>query len=116
MALYSPVEANQGLNDGQPSGVIIIDLSDATSKVVTEDFVMPLGWSPDDSHIFYLEGNSIFSMVSSGGDSHIVLALDSTVWKRSHVAMSRNARQFASAQWNFLTDVWLMENFDPDVK
>ncbi len=77
-----------------------------------------IGWSPDGNWLYRFADLGDSSVVSrlriEGGQSQDIVTLP---WPRvSYVAMSSNCSSFVSVVGHGQFDIWLVEDFDPDIE
>ncbi len=71
----------------------------------------PIGWSEDDRWVYLLRDRTILGIDTSGTATDTIIELPiNNPWRR--ISMTRDARNFACLEWNYITDIWLVEDFD----
>ncbi len=105
-------------------GLWIVSLTDSLQTLVLSEFsCYPLNWSEGEDSI-YFASPSVSSVrmgfkyicrveIQSGGIDTILTLPFEDVW---HVSMSPDRRQLVCEVKNVQNDLWLVENFDPEVK
>ena len=76
----------------------------------------PVGWSLDGNWIYAVYGppqNILVKVPASGGEAKTVITLPGEIWEAS---VGRFGRKFVFNIHVTKSDVWLVENFDPEVK
>ncbi|RIK73809.1 hypothetical protein DCC62_16585 [candidate division KSB1 bacterium] len=99
------------------AGLWVISLVDDSQMKVSDQAVIPVGWSPDGNWIygFYgrVRGKTLVRLPVSGGESEIVFTLPEEIFL---TGVSPDGRKFVCMVPQTQSDVWLLENFDPDIK
>jgi Tol biopolymer transport system component len=100
----------------RPDGLWLISLEDSSQVLLYEGGVRPVGWSPDGNWIYawHEEDRKIVIVPVSGGDAKSLgeSSFEGTVVDYS---MTPDGKRFVFAVSETQSDVWLVENFDPDV-
>jgi Tol biopolymer transport system component len=107
-----------------PSGVSVFDLEQESLIVLTEDGFDPIGWSSDSKWIYISaldsEDVKILKVSLLSGESQLVFALSSSPLRGKsipfQVRMSADERKFVFPASRSQSDVWMIENFDPEMK
>jgi hypothetical protein len=75
---------------------------------------LPLGWSTDERRIYFNDMRDIYSISAAGGEPRKVVTLPVSSEQVLAVAMVPGGRAFVVAVEERRSDVWMVENFDPD--
>jgi Tol biopolymer transport system component len=128
--LSSPRPANDGEHvavywerqEGNPDGIWVIRLSDETARFVASITADPLGWSPDDTWIYFWREieNAHESLIGrvhvSSGEIDTVAILpwvpSPRVAGNAWIDLSKDAAWAVCLVDEDLNDVWLIEDFD----
>ena len=101
-------------------GVWVVSLEESSQIFVRHGNAWPVGWSPDGEWVFVVEDRDGSTMLAAvpvaGGDARDVAILP---WRGPDSVPSchtLDGRQFVCGAYEMLSDVWLVENFDPDVR
>jgi hypothetical protein len=111
-----PVTPVSDAYDGKRSVVI-----ENRSKVTMSDgLFVPIGWSPDATQAYALDTGrrTVVAIPIAGGPAKPVFELPwskdlTTSWT---VAMTPDARRFVFSVGQSQEDIWIIDNFDPDVR
>jgi len=112
LALYS-------FNGQDQYGLSLISLDDGASRFLLQGFHYPLKWSNDGNWIYgFTYGTvnvDIIKISKDGGEPEVVVTLP---WKirdsQTVLTMSPDEKQIVVPDTYYQSDVWLVENFDPE--
>jgi Tol biopolymer transport system component len=107
-----------------PSGISVFDLEDESRTDLFEGGFDPIGWSLDGEWIYISDLESedvrILKLSLRSGDSESVFALDTSPLRGNsypfQVRMSPDEKRFVFPAIRSQSDVWMIENFDPDIR
>jgi serine/threonine protein kinase len=110
--------------DRKGGGAWIITLEDSTQKLVKEGNVYPVGWTPDGKWIYIapnIQGLLKIIMVNlqTGLEKDVFslpLSQEEGMPILESVSISPDGKHFVLGVQKISSDVWLVENFDPDIK
>jgi Tol biopolymer transport system component len=116
---YSPDGKKVALywNRGDNRGIWMISLADNSARILAREQYMNLaGWSPDGRFVYFSAdgSNVIVSAPSGGGDPRTVLTMPGEI--SDSASISPDGRRFVGSIAEQKSDVWLMENFDPEMR
>ncbi len=100
-------------------GIYVISLVDSSKTFVLQGHKHPFGWSRDGEWIYYYDVPPPVGRVRpDGSGEEVFLSLPfGGVGSHPSVSMSPDARHFvAGFEVKTPSDIWLIENFDPDVQ
>ena len=100
-------------------GLVHAKLRRGNHAVLQGDHKHPFSWSQDGEWIYYYDTPPPVNRVRADGSAdEIVLSLPSAgVPPHPYLTMSPDARHFVTAlKVETPSDIWLVENFDPDVR
>ena len=113
--IYSPDRKKVAVywNRDQP-GLWVISLANNETKLLGRYY--PKGWSPDGKWIYgsNLSNQAVCAAVPvAGGEPETIANLpeEGGIW-----CVSRDGRKFVWAKYEMLSDVWVVDNFDPQRK
>lgn len=102
------------------AGLWLISLEDTSQTLLCKGSLWPIEWSADGKWICVwnpVDSEKIFKIPASGGEPKMVVTLP---FKGKidfyELAMTLDGRSVVCAVRESVSDVWLMENFDPEVK
>jgi Tol biopolymer transport system component/predicted Ser/Thr protein kinase len=103
--------------DSGKAGIWTISLQESTRAFVTPGFsISPIGWTSDGRYIYFLVwGHNVICRVPETGgvvDTIATLPFKNVDW----VEMSPDGSQFICQLLESKSDVWVVENFDPDLR
>jgi Tol biopolymer transport system component len=108
---------------GQPdSGIWIISFEDQSQRLLIKDDGTvgdPLCWSPDGRSLYYGGRNDqwgiskVFVIAAAGGTPRLHAELP---FKAKDLQMTPDGKRIVCRVSEAESDIWLAENFDPDVK
>jgi Tol biopolymer transport system component len=109
---------------GQPSGVSIFDLEDGSLTDLYEGVFDPIGWTPDSEWIYVSDYKAIdvrvLKISLKDGKPEIIFSLSPSPLRGKptpfQVRMSSDAKYFVFPANKSQSDVWMIENFDPDIE
>ena len=109
---YNPSPNLRANDSNDSSGIWVFSLKSGDGKFVTRINGIPIGWSNDDSKIYYLMNKNVCSIDTLGQivDTIFTLPFDNLLGRAT---ITRDGKTLACLDWNFITDIWLIENFDP---
>ena len=108
-----------GSNFSWTGGLWTISLSDNTETHLTSETLKAVGWSPDGSMVYataapnMLRNDSLLAFPAAGGDPHTLFTLPGPI---TEVDISPDGKKFVCTMSESKSNVWIMENFDPDQK
>jgi serine/threonine protein kinase len=110
--------------DQSPRGGWIISLEDSSQKLVKKGHYYFVGWKPDGKWVYIsltIQGELKINMVSpeSGQEKEVFtvpFSMEEGIPDSSSVSVSPDGKQFVFNANKKNSDVWLVENFDPDMK
>ncbi len=99
-------------------GLWIISLADSSRNLVVRGHKDPFGWSPDGEWIYYYCVPDIARVRSDGTGEEVLGSLPfENVEMYPSVTMTPDAKRIVtSVAIKTPSDVWLVENFDPDIQ
>lgn len=103
----------------EEDGIWIISTVDSSKTFVLQGHKHPFGWSQDGEWIYYYDVPPPVGRVRpDGGGDEIILSLPfGGAGTHPFVSMSPDARHFvAGFEVKTSSDIWLIENFDSDVR
>ena len=122
---YSPDGKNVAVHwsraDEADTGLWLISLEDSSQTLSCKGDLWPLEW-PRDGNWMYVSNfvetpTKIFKIPASGGEPKTVVTLPFEGKVAFYeLAMTPDGRSVVCAVSESVSDVWLMENFDPEVK
>ncbi len=91
----------------------MISPADHSARLITRRDFWPSGWAPDSSVVFAIRrsSNSILAISVSDGNPQTIATLPGLI---SDAGVSPDGHRFVCSVVEQKSDVWLMENFDPD--
>jgi serine/threonine protein kinase len=99
-------------------GLWVISLEDSSQVLLHSGFISPIEWSSDGNWVYafniYQKSSEILMIPVTGGEPKTFVTLPFE--NISHIAMHPNRKRFVCTVSETQSDVWLMENFDPEVK
>jgi len=98
-------------------GIWIISLEDFSQKFLYEGFVYPIGWSTDSNWVKAYDTNTgkyLKIELDSGQVKELPVIPFTIEGKSMHKILNEKPEVFVGDKT--LSDVWLVENFDPDIK
>ncbi len=122
---YSPDGKNVAVHwnraDEADTGLWLISLEDSSQTLSCKGDLWPLEWPRDGNWIYvsnFVETpTKIFKILASGGEPKTVATLPFEGKIAFYeLAMTNDGRSVVCAVSESVSDVWLMENFDPEVK
>lgn len=113
-ALFDPTPELPDEDPADSSGIWIFTLDGVNVTYLGNPGGFPIGWSDNDEWIYLVSGKNILrtNTIDKTVDTVITLPFD-RLWKRA--SMARDGKNFACLDWNFITDIWLIESFDPNL-
>lgn len=104
-------------------GLWIISLVDSTHKLLRKGRVVPIGWSHDSEWIYAVDsvGERIIILKISLEDGRENIILDTLFSQEKgrialfYVSMTPDGKSFVFPALKSLSDIWVVENFDPDI-
>jgi TolB protein len=105
----------------RPSGLLLAALDSSARRTVSEEDWGPVAWSPDGSGI-YARGETeegypaIFRIPAEGGEATLVARLPFTREELGWAAVTPDGRGIVCEVAREQSDIWLMENFDPEIR
>ena len=104
------------------SGLWIISLKDSSQKLIVRNYYyVPLGWSNDGRWIYSLnmirDSSQILMVSTDNGATKIIYTLPAGKVKyHNDIDMSYDWKKIVCVLFETNSDVWMIENFDPDVE
>jgi Tol biopolymer transport system component len=103
----------------------IVSVEDESRRELTDDISWPIGWSSDDEWVYVLMPSSrmggsdttlqVFRIPSSGGDGVLHAEMPFGFGRSENVSISGDGNTIVAVKEEWQADIWLVENFDPDV-
>jgi len=118
-AAMSPDKKRVATGWNRPGGGIwIVSLVDSSQARVLEGHKDPFGWSPDGEWIYYYNVPTIGRVRPDGtGDDVVRVFPFENVEEHPQVTLSPDAKHVIGGfEVQTPSDIWLIENFDPDVR
>jgi Tol biopolymer transport system component len=105
-------------------GLWVIPLEDSSQAFLLKENAFPVGWSADGRWIYASEeirGTLKILKISIKGDqTKIILTAPFTLEKgfprQGHACMTLDGKNFVFPVYKYHSDVWMIENFDPEMK
>lgn len=105
-------------------GLWVFPVEDSSQAFFLKKSAGPVGWSVDGKWIYAaerIEGTlKIFKISIEGNQTEIILNIPFTLEQGSpkykYVSMTPDGRQFVFPVYKYHSDVWMVENFDPEMK
>lgn len=104
----------------------IVSAEDGSSTPLTDGVAWPIGWSSDDEWVYALMPGSrlgggydprpIFKIPSSGGEGVLHAEMPFGVEGSEYYSISGDGKVIVAVKEERQADIWLVENFDPDVE
>ncbi|MGH7451345.1 MAG: TolB family protein [bacterium] len=99
----------------------IISLEDALQTLLYKGTYFPIRWSADGKWIYARKGGTlkIVKIPVEGGEAREVVTLpfkNQPLGDEAYVSMTPDGKRFVCRAYETQSDVWMMENFDPEVK
>ena len=112
---------NRYLNNELARGLWIISLEDSSQNLLQKGSIHPLGWSEDNNWICAINSDKvppeILMINANTGTSKNIFTLPSDkIDPYSGVDISRDGKTIVCAIEERSSDVWMIENFDPNVE
>jgi len=105
---------------GNP-GLWLVSLTDHSERLVAEENVFAVGWSPDGTKIYalhhypgvqtFLFEDHVLVIPAEGGNSRTLFTLPGAI---TGVSISPDGQKFVCSTSESISDIWLIENFDPN--
>ncbi len=105
----------------KPSGIWIISLMDSSQKLIHKgDDIYPLKWSKDGKWIYAINCDKtpadIFRLSVTTGINNVMYTLPFDNSDPDGIDITSNGKLIVCALREINSDVWMIENFDPDVE
>ena len=97
------------------AGIWIIDTRNETATLASRVSGALIDWSTDGNSLYLLKRKLICRLDLPSGSLDTLVTLDYNIMG-AHVAITNDGSKIACVDWNTITDIWLVEDFDPDVK
>jgi len=105
-------------------GLWVFPIEDSSQAFLLKENAYPVGWSADGKWIYAAEeipGTlKILKVSIKGNQTKIILTIPFTLeqgWpKYRYVSMTSDGRQFVFPVYKYHSDVWMVENFDPEMR
>jgi len=101
-------------------GLWIISRKDSSQKLLLNGFIFPLEWSADSRWIYALNSDKtppeILMINSNTGVTKVVYSMPSSKIYFEDVDITPSGKTIVCAIEETNSDVWMIENFDPDVE
>jgi serine/threonine protein kinase len=111
---------NRMFNNEKAYGIWIISLSDSSQRLLVRGMIFPLGWSEDSKWIYALNLDKtppdILKVNSTTGLTKIIFTLPFGQIQYSDIDITPDGRTIICAVLETNSDVWMIENFDPDIE
>jgi Tol biopolymer transport system component len=101
-------------------GLWLISLEDSSQVRISDGLLLPIEWSADGKWIYAWDQSKrpikILQIPASGGQpkTHATLSFDD-IWADG-ISVTPDGKRIVCAVVETKSDIWLMENFDPEVK
>ncbi|MFZ5519293.1 MAG: protein kinase domain-containing protein [Candidatus Zhuqueibacterota bacterium] len=100
-------------------GIWLISLEDSALTFLLKGDFYPIGWSPDGKGIYAWNPNKkpmeILIVPVNGGKPEAIITLPFENFIMNGISVTPDGNKIVCAVFEKRSDVWLMENFDPDV-
>ncbi len=117
---------NRPEKDHQVMRTWIISTENGSLRKLTDEVTSPLGWSQDGQLIYILwadpslkmPSKNVYTIPSTGGTprEYVEFPFEEGASPASWVSITLDGRKLVYTRVEEQADVWLVENFDPDVK
>ncbi len=113
---------NRLQNNESENGIWIISNKDSSQKFILRDYIFPLGWSKDSrwiyaiSHYYKTPQEILIVSVNTGLTKLIYVFPPGEIDPYWDIDISRDGKIIVCAIKETNSDIWMMENFDPDVE
>jgi|GEM_PF-2277494 len=105
-------------------GLWVFPIEDSSQAFLLKENAYPVGWSADGRWIYAAEEISgtlkIFKISIKGNQTKIILTIPFTLEQGSpkyeYVSMTSDGRQFVFPVYKYHSDVWMVENFDQEMR
>jgi hypothetical protein len=102
---------------GGDYGIWIVSMLDSSQTLVAPGHKHPFGWSRDGQWIYYYDVPTIGRVRSDGSEDETILSLPfDDIDVHPHLSMGSDVQSLVGGfKVRTPSDIWLIENFDPDV-
>ena len=105
------------LNKEVTPGLWIISLRNHSQKLLIKGKIIPLKWSIDNEWIYAMDGDDIIMVSVNTREKKIIYTLpEGDIKYISNIDISSDGKKIVCAFFETNSDVWMIENFDPDVE
>jgi Tol biopolymer transport system component len=115
---YSPDGKQVAINCNCPGGegVWVVSLDDSSSRLIHNDSeTLPVGWSGDSAWVYAVKPStkSLMRVPAGGGKAETLLQIPFD--RVGDIDVTADGNQIVAAVPVTQADIWLIENFDPDL-
>ncbi|MFQ5844527.1 MAG: hypothetical protein ACE5JG_06000, partial [Planctomycetota bacterium] len=100
----------------EETGLYLISLADGSHRQVLGGLAWPIGWAPDATCLYALRRHAtppaVVRVPCADGDAEVVGTLPFELCSRAR--MAPDGKGFVVSVYDFQSDVWVVEGFDPD--
>jgi serine/threonine protein kinase len=128
--MFSPRLSTDNLNvaihwnrrmEGEPAyGIWIISSSDSSEKLLLKGNIFPLNWSKDSKWIYASNIDKtppeILMVSANSGLTKVIYILPYGKIPNEHIDITPDGKTIVSAIKESNSDIWMIENFDPDLE
>ena len=109
------------LNGENGRGLWVISTKDSSQKLIMKGFVVPIKWSKDGKWIYAINRDKspheVIMISPTTGISKLILKIPSDkIGPYMYIDISSDGKIIVAAIPETNSDVWMIENFDPDVE
>jgi len=102
-------------------GIWVLSLNDSSQKLLIRgNNIDPLGWSEDNRWIYAIDYDKtpldILMISASSGLTKVIYTLPTSRIVLGDIDISQDGKLIVAAISETNSDVWMIENFDPDVE
>jgi serine/threonine protein kinase len=106
---------------GESDGLWIISLKDSSQKLLINDYIWPLGWSKNSKWIYAINSGKtpreVLMVNANTMETKLVCTLPSDkIRATKNIDITPDGKTIVCAIEETISDVWMIENFDPDVE
>lgn len=120
---YSPdgrsVAVHWNRTGTEQAGLWLISLKDSSQTQLANGFIYPIKWSNDEQWIYAYDKNNLGSEIlkisirSGNVQPFLILPYENV---SCQIAITPDEKRIVCTVWDSQSDIWMMENFDPEVK
>jgi hypothetical protein len=106
-------------HDPPATGLYVISIEDGSFVRLREERYSPLGWSADGQWVYAREKENkgpILRISLADGQARTVGTLDDGTVLSDEINTSPDGKRFVYTVGETRSDLWMVENFDPDVR